>query len=122
MNKLRFSLPALLAGAALLPASVPAQEARLLAPLNAAAPTAPAPYVSAFTDYRRDQDPALVPWLESNKLVGQSQGGHGGHQMDHGAHPPPPPPPAAAPAKPAKPAKPEPNPKPDPHAGHQHKE
>lgn len=114
MNKLRYLLPPILA-AALLPASAQAQEGRLLAPLDPAARTAPTAYVSAFSDYRPYQESNLVPWKESNAQVGQATG-HGGHQMDHGKMDHGEDRPAEATKPPAPP------PKPDPHAGHQHKE
>ncbi len=126
---------------ALLASSAHGQD-RLLAPLQASAAVPPAPYHSAFADYRSNLDPQPVAWRTVNDTVTHT-GGHAGHAM--GAAKPAAPasatPPGHAghsmgPAKPATPAsaippapdpaKPKPKPKPatatEPAHQHHHKE
>jgi hypothetical protein len=107
MFSLRLIVPLLLAGAAGAPQAAPPAQQRQLAPLEAAAPTRPLAYDSAFAGYKSDTDPKVADWKATNAAIAGAPGhgahaGHAGHDMSKKDDKP-----AAAPAK-------------DPHAEHKH--
>lgn len=110
MSSFRLIFSLLLAGAAGAPQAAPPAQQRQLAPLEAAAPTRPLAYESAFAGYKSDTDPKVADWKATNAAIAGAPGhgghgghaGHAGHDMSKKDDKP-----AAAPAK-------------DPHAEHKH--